>query len=167
MDRKITPKVWEKIRQEYISSNVSQRALIKKYGVPQVALAKRCKEEGWVEQREQFALKLKQKSTDELVEEHFELYELALDVSMMILLQIKRQMEMISSGMDGIAGSEMKAYTGAMKDLREMGFFRAELDKAEQKARIRKLEKESEEETKDTSIVVSFAPEIEEILKGE
>lgn len=159
MDRKITPQVWEKIRQEYISSNVSQRALIKKYGVPQVALAKRCKEEKWVEAREQFALSLKQKSTEELVEEHFELYDLALDVSMMILNQIKTQMRRISESMDGIAGSELKAYTSAIKDIREMGFFRAELDKAEQKARIRKLEKECEEEQKDLNVTVTFQEE--------
>lgn len=48
----------------------------------------------------------------------------------------------------------LKQLSAVLKDLREIGIFRSELDKKEQEARINKLRKDTETEEKDTTINV-------------
>lgn len=55
---------------------------------------------------------------------------------------------------------KLKQLTIALKNLKEIGIFRAGLDEREQLARIKKLEKESAEESTDTSIVISIEGEL-------
>lgn len=45
---------WEKIKTEYVTTDISQRGLIKKYKVNNVDLAKHSKEEGWVQARKDY-----------------------------------------------------------------------------------------------------------------
>lgn len=54
----------------------------------------------------------------------------------------------------------LKQLSAVLKDLREIGIFRSELDKKEQEARINKLRKDAEEEEKDTTITVTFEGEM-------
>lgn len=56
----------------------------------------------------------------------------------------------------------LKQLSSVLKDLREIGIFRSELDKKEQEARINKLRKDAEEESKDANITVTFANELDE-----
>lgn len=56
----------------------------------------------------------------------------------------------------------LRQLSAVLKDLREIGIFRSELDKREQEARIKKLQKESEEENKDTTINVVFEGDMDE-----
>mgnify|MGYP003311885529 FL=1 len=68
-------------------------------------------------------------------------------------------LEKIAKAVDAVEDADtgaIKQLTGAIKDLKEIGVFRADLDKQEQMARIKKLQKESEEEQKDTTITVVF-----------
>ena len=44
---------WDAIKQEYISTNISQRELAEKYGVSVSSLGKRCASEGWSQNKEQ------------------------------------------------------------------------------------------------------------------
>lgn len=50
----------------------------------------------------------------------------------------------------------LKQLSSVLKDLREIGIFRSELDKKEQEARIKKLQKDASEEEVDTTITVTF-----------
>lgn len=50
----------------------------------------------------------------------------------------------------------LKQLSAVLKDLREIGIFRSELDKKEQEARIKKLQKDASEEEVDTTITVTF-----------
>jgi hypothetical protein len=68
-------------------------------------------------------------------------------------------LEKIEKAVDAVPDADtqsIKQLTGAIKDLKEIGVFRADLDRQEQMARIKKLQKESEEEQKDTTITVVF-----------
>ena len=56
----------------------------------------------------------------------------------------------------------LKQLSAVLKDLREIGIFRSELDKKEQEARINKLRKDAEEESKDNTITVVFEGDMEE-----
>ena len=55
----------------------------------------------------------------------------------------------------------LKQLSAVLKDLREIGIFRSELDKKEQEARINKLRKDAEEEQKDTTINIVFEGDME------
>ena len=56
----------------------------------------------------------------------------------------------------------LKQLSAVLRDLREIGIFRSELDKKEQEARINKLRKDAEEEQTDQTIHVVFEDGIEE-----
>lgn len=47
----IDPSLWAKIKTEYITTDISLRALAKKHGIGLVSIGKHCKEEDWVKQR--------------------------------------------------------------------------------------------------------------------
>lgn len=160
MGQKITQEVWNKIREEYVSSSISYRDLSSKYGINKSTIFKRAKNEGWFSQRSAMHTEVVQKADAGIVDARLKMYSKACDVSEMILNKIQQNIE--SFGDNPIPGTELKAYTGAIKDIREMGMFRADLDRKEQEARIRKLQKECEEENKDLNITVNFSPEMDE-----
>ena len=62
----------------------------------------------------------------------------------------------------GIDRAGLKQLSSVLRDLKEIGLFRAELDRQEQEARINKLRKDAEEEEADNTIIVQFASGIEE-----
>lgn len=53
---------WEAIKTEYVTSDISQRALIEKYKVNNVDLAKHSKNEKWVEERKKYKAKATSKA---------------------------------------------------------------------------------------------------------
>ena len=55
--------------------------------------------------------------------------------------------------------------SSAIKNLKEVQMLKSELDEEEQRARIEKLRKETEDEQKDTSVVVKFEGEIDKWSK--
>ena len=55
----------------------------------------------------------------------------------------------------------LKQLSAVLRDLREIGIFRSELDKKEQEARINKLRKDAEEGSKDATINVVFEGDME------
>ena len=148
----VSEEVWEKMRYEYISTDISLRGLEKKYGVSFSAVRSRCEREKWVEQRKEVNTQTAQKSID-LLSTH------QATESVKAFMVANKLLEKIEKAVDAIEDADtgaIKQLTSAIKDLKEIGVFRAELDKAEQMARIKKLQKESEEEQKDTTITVVF-----------
>ena len=148
----VSEEVWEKMRLEYISTDISLRGLEKKYGVPFSAIRKRYEREKWMDQRTDVDSQRTQKSID-LVSTH-QAKECA-----KAFLVANKLLEKIEKAVDAIEDADtgaIKQLTGAIKDLKEIGVFRADLDKQEQMARIKKLQKESEEEQKETTITVVF-----------
>lgn len=53
---------WDKIKTEYVTTDISQRDLIKKYKVNNVELAKHSKNEKWVEARKKYKARLTSKA---------------------------------------------------------------------------------------------------------
>ena len=58
--------------------------------------------------------------------------------------------------------TKIRSYMSALKDARDMGLYRSEMDKAEQNARIKKLEKEASSEAQDNTINVVISEEVDE-----
>lgn len=155
----VSEETWDKLRLEYISSpDVSMRGLQKKYGVPFNAIKNRVDGEEWNRMREEYATRSMQKSIDLLAENRAKECTKAFKVASKILDKIEAIVDSISEESPD-ALKDIKSATSAIKDLKEIGLFRAELDRQEQMARINKLRKDAEEEEKDTVVTVKFMEE--------
>lgn len=163
----IPDEVWDKLRMEYISSSdVSIRGLEKKHGISYTMIRTRMQNEKWLEQREELKKRAKERSI-ELVSEHqaeecsraFRLANKVIDKLEVLIDSVVVSTEDEDKTSDVIASAtrNLKNITSAIKDLKEIGVCRSELDLAEQKARIAKLRKEAEDEQTDTTITVRFA----------
>ena len=145
--------VWEKIKTEYITTDISMRGIEKKYGIPFSRLRARIENEGWKEAKDECKTKIAQKSLDLLADHKAEECTRAFRVASTILDKIEAIVANINEESPE-ALREIKSATSAIKDLKEIGLFRAELDRQEQMARINKLRKDAEEEQTDTNITV-------------
>lgn len=154
----IPENVWNAMKTEYISSdNSSYRQLEARYGVSFNKIRKRSLEEDWQGKREEFKTNRANKSLDLVAE--YQAGECA-----KAFMVASKLLDKISESVDAIIAVDtesIKRLTGALKDLKEIGVFRSDMDKLEQQARIKKLQKDAEEEQKDTTIKVVFDGDME------
>ena len=149
----IPENVWNAMRTEYISSdNSSYRQLEKNYGVSFNKIRKRSLEEDWQGKREEFKTNRANKSLDLVAEYQASECAKAFKVASKLLEKIEKAVDAIEDADTGA----IKQLTGAIKDLKEIGVFRSDMDRLEQQARINKLRKDAEEEQVDKSITVRF-----------
>ena len=149
----IPENVWNAMRTEYISSdNSSYRQLEKNYGVSFNKIRKRSLEEDWQGKREEFKTNRANKSLDLVAEYQAGECAKAFKVASKLLEKIEKAVDAIEDADTGA----IKQLTGAIKDLKEIGVFRSDMDRLEQQARINKLRKDAEEEQVDTVIEVTF-----------
>ena len=158
---KVTEEMWEQLRVEYISSDISLRGLGRKYGLSPNSIWKRAKDERWNEQREQCQAKVVQKTVDSISEDKADECTRAFRVASKVMEKIEEYIDKVDLE-DEYAMKNLKTITSAIKDLKEIGLFRSMLDKAEQEARIKKLQKDAEEEVADKTITVTFASDLDE-----
>lgn len=148
----IPEKVWEQIRNEYISTETSYRLLEKKYGVSYAKIQAKARVGKWQEEKERFKSNRTNKSLDMICDHQAKEISKAFTVANKLLDKISIAVDLIEDGNTGA----IKQLTSAIKDLKEIGVFRADMDRREQMARIAKLEKETAEEQTDTTITVKF-----------
>jgi uncharacterized protein YjcR len=149
----VSDKVWDTIKSEYISSDQSSyRQLEKKYGVSYNKIQKRAMNENWSAERDKYKSARLNKSLDLVCEHQANECAKAFMVANKLLEKIERSVDAVDDGDTGA----IKQLTGAIKDLKEIGIFRADLDRAEQMARIKKLQKEAEEEQTDMDVTITF-----------
>ena len=193
----IPDKVWEQIRQEYISTDTSYRQLEKKYGVSYSKIQGMAQRGKWLEEREKFKSTRANKSLDLICDEQakdiakavfignklLDKLEKAVDELDVILVKRMKRTETTEGTGLGLADvtyteesyevqditmvdyEKLKQLTVALKNLKEIGIFRADLDEREQRARIAKLEKETAEEVKDTTIQIVIDDELKRFSK--
>lgn len=149
----IPENVWNAMRTEYISSdNSSYRQLESKYGVSFNKIRRRSLDEDWQGKREDFRLNRANKSLDLVAEYQAGECAKAFMVANKLLEKIEKAVDAIEDADTGA----IKQLTGAIKDLKEIGVFRADMDRQEQMARIKKLQKEAEDEQEDKEIIVTI-----------
>ena len=152
----VPDEIWDAMKTEYITAeHTSYRQLEKKYGVSLYQIQKRGRSDGWQELRDTFKTQGMQKTLDKISDFKAEQNAKAFKVA-------NKALEKLEKSIDAIKNSDTKSLkniTSALKDLKEIGVFRAELDRAEQEARIRKLQKDAEEEHTDTDITITFEEE--------
>lgn len=151
--------VWNAMRTEYISSdNSSYRQLEAKYGVSFNKIRRRSLDEDWQGKREEFKSNRANKSLDLVADFQAEQCAKAFMVANKLLDKASEAADKILA----IDTESLKRLTGVLKDLKEIGIFRADLDRAEQMARIKKLQKEAEEEQENKEIIVTIKGGAEE-----
>jgi hypothetical protein len=190
----LSPKEWEKIKTEYVTSDVSYRMLSNKYGMTYKRLQERGSQEGWREQRSEYRKNLANKSLDIICEAQanriakavligdrmLEKVEEALNEIDIVLAKQTTTIETIGVDKDGnsftkkeatedyrtvqvaIDKSGLRQLSAVLKDLKEIGIFRSELDRREQEARINKLCKDAEDTTENEAVEILIGEEVNE-----
>ena len=145
---------WNKIKTEYISENTSYRKLAEKHGISYQAICRRSKAERWGEQREQHMNKTITKALDKISDKKADRAARLNSVAELLLEKV----EWLLAGDDKIAldTQGMKHISGVLKDIKEIQMIKSDADLREQEARIKKLQKEAEQEeaSKDVTITI-------------
>ena len=149
---------WTKIKSDYCRGE-SITSLSKTYNVAKSTISVRANKEKWLVAREKRTNRIEQKVEKNIIAKKSE-YEQAF---------LEALLELTVKTMDGIKAcakknsKSLKEYSSILKDLRDIGVYRSNLDLQEQKARIEKLQKESAKDAiEDKTIEVSFYDAIEE-----
>ena len=147
---------WEKIKQEYITSNLSYRKLADKYEAPLSSLMARGSREGWVQLREQFRSKTIAKTIEKGSDVQSKLAVSVTGAADRLLSEINKLINGFTNTGKTMSETTIKTLTGALKDIKAIKDGKTPLDIEEQKARIAILKKQAASETQDKSVVVAF-----------
>lgn len=145
---------WSRIRKDYIAGRGSYRELSAKYGVPYRTLADRAKAEKWVELRNQSRAKAASKTVEAVADANGRVQTRMQDAAEALMGKV---VEGVLAA-DPVDAKNLKAYSGVLRDLKEVLDLRTPLDIKEQEARIEKLRREAEKEREDRNreVVVTF-----------
>ena len=150
---------WNRIRKEYIAGKGSYRELAKKYGVSPQVLGRRAKAENWVTLRGQAVDKGLTKTIDTVAQANG---DVGVQLQGAAVALIGKAMEGIQA-IDPENAKALKAYSGVLRDLKDVLDVRSKLDLDEQAARIEKLrreaQREQEEQTREVSVTFGGAQE--------
>ena len=133
---------WKKIKSEYYKGS-SMTSLSETYHVSKSTISVRAKKEKWQEGREKRNKKIEQNVEKEIIAKKTE-YEQAF---------LSALFELTTKTMEGIKccakkdSKSLRNYASILKDLRDIGVYRSNLDIEEQKARIEKLNRDVEKDT--------------------
>lgn len=148
---------WQKIKTEYISENTSYRKLAEKHGISYQAICRRSKDEGWIEQREQHMNKSVTKALDKICDKKADRAARLNNVAELLLEKVERLLAIDDKIALDTQG--MKHISGVLKDIKEIQMIRSDADMREQEARIKKLQKDAEQEDTNTEVVITFGSE--------
>jgi transcriptional regulator of heat shock response len=157
---KVTDEMWNTLKAEYISSDITLRGLSKKYGIPFSQIQRKSQKGEWIKMKGDIGSRVNQKSVDLIAEFKAEECTRAFRIANKVMDKLAECVENIDPT-DESAMKNLKSITSAIKDLKEIGVFRSTLDQAEQEARIKKLQKDAEEEQRDTTVNVVFNGDME------
>lgn len=139
---------WQKIKTEYITTDISYRKLAEKYGLRYATLQQRATKEGWPELRDRHRANTVSKVVSKIGDSQAQKMVRIDTITGKLLDKLEQAVdELDSGGMVDRAG--LRQVTAALKDLKEIQMIKSELDRQEQEARIRKLQKEAQKEDAD------------------
>lgn len=144
-------KLRKKIRAEYVRGGVSYRILAEKYGVPFSSVRRTAEQEKWTDLREKAEQKARAKTVEAVSSQEAKRGDRIQVVADKLLALIEKA---VDDGSITFTSRGLRDITGALKDLREIKGIRNQLDMEEQIARIKKLQKETEEDTSSREITV-------------
>ena len=145
---------WQAIKTEYITTQISYRALEKKYGINYKVIADKGKKEGWSQLRSQHKDKTLTKTLDAVSKKQVDRAAKLISVADLLLDKVQ---SIVESNPELLVNTKsIKNLSGVLKDIKEIQMIRSDADMREQEARIKKLQKEAEQEeaSKDVTITI-------------
>lgn len=152
---------WLAIKTEYITTETSYRKLAQKYGVSTTQICNVGREEGWVEQREQFLNKTTAKTLEKISQQEANRAAKIHSVADKLLNKIEA---MADSGRP-MNSKDIRALTAAIRDLKEIQNVRSDSDRREQEARIANLQRQNKQDDNNEPIRVIIGDGLEEYSK--
>ena len=145
---------WQAIKTEYITTQISYRALEKKYGINYKVIADKGKKEGWSQLRSQHKDKTLTKTLDAVSKKQVDRAAKLISVADLLLNKVQSIVEDHPELL--VNTQSIKNLSGVLKDIKEVQMIRSDADLREQEARIKKLQKEAEQEeaSKDVTITI-------------
>ena len=140
---------WQKIKTEYITTEISYRKLAEKYGLDQATIARRAKKEDWVSKRQHHADKTQAKILSADTKNKANRAERLMTVADKLL----KKVELAVDQEGPISAGAIKNLSDALKNIRETQMIRSDQDIREQEARIAKLQKEADRQDNDKSSI--------------
>ncbi len=148
--------MWSKIKAEYIAGGISYRKLAEKYQVSFNTLKDKAVKEQWASLRDEAynrvttdVVNVVSSENAKIDDKYFRCVDMLLDKAEEIIAST--QIWQVTN---------LKELAMAMKYLKECKGVKSDADIREQEARIKKLQKEVEEEKKDTNINITFGDEV-------
>lgn len=138
---------WNRIKTEYITTDISYRKLAQKYGVGESTLFAKASKEKWVEQREQYQSKTVAKTLDAIARKQVSRAQRLQSVADKLLCKVESLLDKDEELPLDTQG--MKHISGVLKDIREIQMIRSDADMREQEARIEKLHRDAERDDKE------------------
>ena len=159
---------WDKLKREYVTSNISYRKLAAKYNIPFNSLFHQASEYKWYDERKQFRDKINAKALKNAEKKAIDYKSVLYDLAYKVACQLSDITDKYDIETLAAKGVKPRDITGAIKDLGDALHIKSEADIKEQAARIKKLEREttvgSEDEEKYGVLIL---PSIEPIEKAE
>lgn len=136
---------WHDIKTEYITTEISTRAIAKKYGISYSILSKRSAREHWEAARKQYLVKLEAKKLEAHTKIEVDEYKSLLRAASTLSEKLCSIVESVDAEDLTVGGMrDLRSLTMAIKDLAEIQGIKPDADKREQEARIKSLERQSE-----------------------
>ena len=129
---------WQKIQQDYVTTDVSTEELARRYGVSLSTVRKRSSSEGWMQARRAFREKSAAKLASKLSSVNARRQARIMDVGEKALLLVERKTDEALAAERVMSPANLKMLTGALRDLTEI--YRHNLNLDEQRARIKQIE---------------------------
>lgn len=145
---------WEKAKAEYVAGGTSYKKLADKYGITVSKLQRHATREGWPELRAKAEAKADSKMVEAI---STDTVKKAIKISNVADKLLEKILEMLNCG--EWTAQNIKHLTSALKDIKEIKGEKSKIDIREQEARIKKLQKEVQEDNTTSEIKVSFSSE--------
>jgi transcriptional regulator with XRE-family HTH domain len=135
---------WKTIELEYVTSDISQEQLAKKFGIGRSRLSQYASKEKWREKRDKHRAKTVEKAVNAVGTKQANMAAKLYETGGMLLDTVKR---LIEENPELLAEtSSMKDVSVVLKNLKDLMSVKSEADMLEQEARIAKLRKEAEKD---------------------
>ena len=141
---------FDRIKSEYIAGGTSYKKLSEKYGVSVSAVKRAAVREGWVALRDKARAKADSKLANIIGSQKANTGKKINDVADKLL----DKMSNILDRYETLDSQTIKHFTSALKDIKDIKGIKSAADVREQKARIKKLERDCESEAIGTVKVV-------------
>lgn len=155
---------WEKIKAEYISTKISKSELASKHKISYQTLRNHSKT--WAKERKEFRKKVEKKALSKAeqkaVQKSLTIDDVAMKTLKLLADIVAQQQIQLDKQEEAIDVRDVKAITGALRDIKDITGAKYGMDKKEQDLRIKALEKQLNEENNDNKIEITFAESVDE-----